>query len=307
MVSEEIGTSIYHIRHFPRALIAIRGALKGLRAIHRTKLNHRDASAGNILYYHGPNDPEPRGIIMDLEYAKEHSINSKTHDDKAGTAAFMAVEVSAGRYRHDQSRLPPSQRTNQTRKTIRTTGLAFRQNSLHDYESIWWIAIWLLFSLFEPGRLRTRAYVSNYEQVFKSSANDRWLFWGESDTFALLTGHLDSELEQDYLFTMELWAEALRRLYNQSYQAGQFEAQDPEIIQQAHQLGLQTIEKLILIVSNYSNELVFLTELPEAARSAPTPDSSILPMASLSLEPISHAKPRSTRSEKELEDVAVQA
>ncbi|KAF8598808.1 hypothetical protein BDV93DRAFT_547205 [Ceratobasidium sp. AG-I] len=268
MVSREVGTSIYRMRHFPHALCAIQGALRGLYGMHLAGFNHRDVSAGNILFYQGPDDQEPRGIIMDLEYAKRYDNKSNCHDVKTGTAAFMAVEVSAGSYIYKPSSLPLSRRIDVDGKRTRMPDLAFRQNSLHDYESMWWIALWLLFSLFEPNRLRTKAYISNYEKVFNSSADTRWTFWDRTDKFELLSEHLDSAAETDYLYEMATWAATLKGLYQQSYLAGGFEKQDPVIIQQTYELGVEALDKLAGIVSSYANQLLFFTELEAAP---PTP------------------------------------
>jgi hypothetical protein len=60
---------------------------------------------------------------------------------------------------------------------------------------------------------------------------------------------------------MLLWARKLRDLYTACYSGNNFTAHNPEKTQEAHEYGLTVLEKLIGIVSGYSDELVYFTEL----------------------------------------------
>ncbi|KAJ7585670.1 hypothetical protein C8J56DRAFT_948624 [Mycena floridula] len=83
---------------------------------------HRDISTGNI-YWDGTS-----GKLSDLEFMK--SVNDlTTHDVRAGTQEFIAIEVQQQRYRSRSSYREQNDKS-------------FRHNTLHDLESIWWILIW---------------------------------------------------------------------------------------------------------------------------------------------------------------------
>lgn len=42
---------------------------------------HRDVSSGNLIEYTSPDSTEPRGMLVDLEYAKEVAAPSSRHPD----------------------------------------------------------------------------------------------------------------------------------------------------------------------------------------------------------------------------------
>ncbi|KAF8598416.1 hypothetical protein BDV93DRAFT_561355 [Ceratobasidium sp. AG-I] len=79
----------------------------------------------------------------------------ESYGAKPGKAAFMTVEVAARRYMHNPSSLLDTLRMVQEEKGT-PPDLPFRQNLLHNLGSIWWITLWLLFSLFAPERPRTQ-------------------------------------------------------------------------------------------------------------------------------------------------------
>lgn len=62
--------------------------------------------------------------------------------------------------------------------------------------------------------------------------------------------------------------------------AGQFTAQDPPTIQEAHKIGYEILNELIKIVSGYPDKVGLFTELETAP---PTPEPSISGMAALTI------------------------
>ena len=76
-----------------------------------------------------------------------------------------------------------------------------------------------------------------------------------------LRGHPVLAREQRYIFQLVTWAEVLKELYSQSYQAGRFRAQDPATILKAYELRVEVLDKLIDIVSSYPDRFVSLVEL----------------------------------------------
>ena len=126
--------------------------LTALEIMHMLGYVHRDVSAGNILFW------EDRGILSDLESAKK-TTDLSTHEVRTvcllpcrvlhtprslfhnkGTNQYESVEVRQQRYlfryknydedgNYDEVEvLPP-----------------FKFNCIHDLESVWWIALWVLF------------------------------------------------------------------------------------------------------------------------------------------------------------------
>lgn len=152
----------------------------------------------------------------------------------------MAVEVALGMYRHNQ--FDVVQLLEATKEDEKASlDCPFRQNLLHDYESLWWITIWLLFSLFEPEQLSTRAYTLNCKQVFSSSAEKRFLFWHDKRDFISASKHLDSPTERVYLIKILQWAKVMHGLYKDSYKANRFGAQDLTTAQRAYELISTTL------------------------------------------------------------------
>lgn len=114
---------------------------------------HRDVSAGNLIEYTDPQTKESRGILIDLEYAKEFRVSDDPRQQPRtvcalslilpitccltiladqGTNLFMGIEVADQTFRFwpEEGAFPT----------------VWRHNTLHDFESIWWIALWVAFT-----------------------------------------------------------------------------------------------------------------------------------------------------------------
>jgi serine/threonine protein kinase len=123
---------------------------------------HRDVSIGNILSCDGV------AKLADLEYAKimgdSESQEMRTASkfrltlrgklliaSQQGTTYFMSVEVAARQFLfipRKQAGLPPMDNflaaPAQT-EVMAQTGVPFSHNHLHDLESLWWVAVWVVF------------------------------------------------------------------------------------------------------------------------------------------------------------------
>ncbi|KAJ3557293.1 hypothetical protein NM688_g1550 [Phlebia brevispora] len=168
IVFKEVGTPIVKEVSFNNAFYALFDACLALLYIHKAGWVHRDVSSSNILWI---NDTDPsklgRGKLVDLEYAKKEDDASQ-HLIQTATPFFMAVEVRQRNYRffdneergqtpmeRDPARGHAEQHTarvgqsTDTSKTPRRSEEAnlrpFRYMKLHDIESVWWIAVYLLF------------------------------------------------------------------------------------------------------------------------------------------------------------------
>jgi Fungal protein kinase len=104
---------------------------------------HRDVSAGNVLFYKGA------GILCDLESAKR-TTDLITHEVRTvrsillrlsypyslicnkGTNQYEPVEVNGRTYLFRDAE-------------DESEGPVFKFNCIHDLESTWWIALWVLF------------------------------------------------------------------------------------------------------------------------------------------------------------------
>jgi Fungal protein kinase len=99
------GRAIDEFRSVRELLEALRDAIKGHRSLYRDgKILHRDVSKNNIIIADGENEEDPRGLLIDLDLAKEMNSGPSGARHRTGTMEFMAIEVLEGKahtYRHD--------------------------------------------------------------------------------------------------------------------------------------------------------------------------------------------------------------
>jgi len=135
---------------------------------------HRDVSIGNILSCDG------HAKLADLEYAKKIG-DLKSHEKRTasgspitlsgqpliasqqGTMQFMSIEVAAQDFLFGPSDPGPSlteldEFLNATEQDVGTARskleVPFSYNHLHDLESLWWVAVWMVFyNYFSEGTL----------------------------------------------------------------------------------------------------------------------------------------------------------
>ncbi|KAI5994025.1 hypothetical protein EDD15DRAFT_2367147 [Pisolithus albus] len=123
---------IYEPRSRDTLLVTLQDARTALKFLRGVDLVYHDVSAGDVL---------PTAQICelaDLEYAK-HMDSDTERGLLTGTLGFMACEVEAQDYLYkcfqkiDKDSLD------------KWLQVPFRFNPLHDVESIWWIATWILY------------------------------------------------------------------------------------------------------------------------------------------------------------------
>jgi hypothetical protein len=121
---------------------------------------HRNVSIGNILLCDG------RVKLADLEYTKKmgdlksHEMRTASESlitlfgksliaSQQGTMDFMSIEVAAQNFLFVPSDPGPSsaeldEDTEENKGTAQTV-VPFSHNHLHDLESLWWVAVWVVF------------------------------------------------------------------------------------------------------------------------------------------------------------------
>ncbi|KAJ7135386.1 hypothetical protein C8R43DRAFT_1020821 [Mycena crocata] len=178
IVFKEVGRTVYDLNSVPEVMKALSDAIQGLKYMHQLGLVHRDVSPGNILVVNGT------AKIADLEYMKifrkdnavpglgqrmtPRNAESDLKEDKTGTAAFLAVEVWVNKYL-----FIPAERKNETTGSMevisRRKGDRFSTficNPLHDMESTYWIALWVLTSKTTKGTTKNARQNAIKEERF---------------------------------------------------------------------------------------------------------------------------------------------
>lgn len=99
------GRAIDRFKSIGEFLEACRDAIKGHRSLYQDgKILHRDISKNNIIIADARNDGDPKGMLIDLDLAKELNSRLSGARHRTGTMEFMAIQVLEGHahtYRHD--------------------------------------------------------------------------------------------------------------------------------------------------------------------------------------------------------------
>ena len=99
------GRAIDRFNSIEEFLEACRDAIKGHQSLYENaNILHRDISKNNIIIADAENDGDPRGMLIDLDLAKELNTGPSGARHRTGTMEFMAIEVLQGHnhtYRHD--------------------------------------------------------------------------------------------------------------------------------------------------------------------------------------------------------------
>ncbi|KEP46548.1 putative kinase domain protein [Rhizoctonia solani 123E] len=160
-----------------------------------------------------------RGVIADLEYAKEIDDPRVPHEVKTGTAAFMATEVAFMKHSRLSEFRSECKRPNsleeeelRDRRPVKSKPLPpFRHNELHDLESFWWVCVWMMLYLV-PVRKKYKAQLDNFNRVFCDKTS-RHRFLLSSDAFNESTTHLG----KDVIALIKEWADSINNIYAISY------------------------------------------------------------------------------------------
>ncbi|KAL1696709.1 hypothetical protein GGG16DRAFT_42837 [Schizophyllum commune] len=116
--------------------------LAGLIVLHQVGYCHHDMSPFNILELDG------QGVLADFEYVTQSSQLQARRGARMGTANFMAVEVMLGAHLipkrvHAKSAASLRELAKNRQKGIQRSD-PWKYSPVHDLESVWWIALWLL-------------------------------------------------------------------------------------------------------------------------------------------------------------------
>jgi serine/threonine protein kinase len=99
------GRPINEFKSVREFLEACRDFIKAHRSLYYDgKILHRDISENNIIVTDAEGEGDPRGILINLDLAKELDSDPSGARHRTGTMEFMAIEVLEGRaytYRHD--------------------------------------------------------------------------------------------------------------------------------------------------------------------------------------------------------------
>ncbi|KAJ7135382.1 hypothetical protein C8R43DRAFT_1203559 [Mycena crocata] len=176
---KEAGTTIYDLNSAREVMKALSDAVQGLKYLHLLGLVHRDISPGNIIMSNGV------AKITDLEYLKVYNEElavkgikkliyptGRSKEDKTGTEAFFAVEVVANQYLFipDFCKNPTTNIDEPLRRTIDDKYTVFHHNPLHDIESTFWIALWMLI-FNTPSKTLSQGQQNLQLTIFRPNAN----------------------------------------------------------------------------------------------------------------------------------------
>ncbi|KAI6026735.1 hypothetical protein BKA83DRAFT_4247255 [Pisolithus microcarpus] len=129
LVSRDVFQSIYDLRNLDTVFATLEDAHKAVDFLHDADWVHRDVNACNVVR------SGKMAKLDDFDYAKR--MDSKTtHELQQVTLDFMACEVGAQSYLFELFVCRPY---GYERKC------PFRFNPLHDMESLWWIAMWVVY------------------------------------------------------------------------------------------------------------------------------------------------------------------
>lgn len=132
----------------------------------------------------------------------------------------------------------------------------FRQNALHDLESFWWVAIWMLFSLVRPSEPILPNHHRNYNEVFGYSGRQR--FWSNDGIYNRFTTQFPAG--SDLADIMYDWKQCLVDCYLKSYDNELYVDVDVDIINEAHEALKKALGLLCEDTQGYPLELKCLED-----------------------------------------------
>ncbi|QRW24935.1 Fungal specific transcription factor domain [Rhizoctonia solani] len=236
IVFQEIGTPVQELRVFSKVFTAIQGGWEGLHAIHLSGKVHRDVSSGNVMLVPAMGTLAERGVVLDLEYAKDIHDTSTPHDVRTGTRAFMATEdVSAS---IDLDELIEQSTLWSSNLPMRAP--PFRHNPLHDMESFWWLCVWMMFYLVPTGTT-DRDRLADFHSIFHDERTKRNSL--SIPVFREFTLHLSTELTS----LLVTWLDLMNQIYNAAYKLMDLKNTsqiNDKMIEKSYQVGKRILEDL---------------------------------------------------------------
>jgi serine/threonine protein kinase len=105
LVGSPAGLPLHAYRSVRELLEALRDAIMGHKSLFEVGgILHRDISENNIIITEAATEGNPKGMLIDLDLAKELDSLSSGASHRTGTMQFMAIEVLQRKghtYRHD--------------------------------------------------------------------------------------------------------------------------------------------------------------------------------------------------------------
>jgi serine/threonine protein kinase len=105
LVVSPAGRPLHAYRSVGELLEALRNTIRGHKSLlEDRKILHRDISENNIIITEAATKGDPKGILIDLDLAKELDSLPSGASHRTGTMQFMAIEVLQGKghtYWHD--------------------------------------------------------------------------------------------------------------------------------------------------------------------------------------------------------------
>ncbi|KAI9780023.1 MAG: hypothetical protein M1816_003194 [Peltula sp. TS41687] len=99
------GRPLHEFQSVKEFLQACRDIVRALRSLYQDgNILHRDISKNNLIITDANSEGEPKGMLIDLDLAKELNSGPSGARHRTGTMEFMAIEVLEGTahtYRHD--------------------------------------------------------------------------------------------------------------------------------------------------------------------------------------------------------------
>ncbi|KAF8731102.1 Fungal specific transcription factor domain, partial [Rhizoctonia solani] len=273
IVFQEIGTPVQELRVFSKVFTAIQGGWEGLHAIHLSGKVHRDVSSGNVMLVPAMGTLAERGVVLDLEYAKDIHDTSTPHDVRTGTRAFMATEVEVMTH-HRYFEITRSQDVSASidldewikQSTLWSSNLPmqappFRHNPLHDMESFWWLCVWMMFYLVPTGTT-DRDRLADFHNIFHDERTKRNSL--SIPVFREFTLHLSMEL----ISPLVTWLDLMNQIYNAAYKQMDLKNTsqiNDKMIEKSYQVGKKILENLRQVsVKTESLPMITLQEHLEA-------------------------------------------
>ena len=147
------GRSISKFESIPELIEGLRDAIKVHRSLFMDgQILHRDISENNIIITDSPKGDGFKGMLIDLDLAKEEGQGPSGARHRTGTMEFMAIEVL----------------------------LRISHTYRHDLEAFFYVLIWLCVRRREvrprktrlPSSMLTRWYTGSYEMIAQAKLGD---------------------------------------------------------------------------------------------------------------------------------------
>ncbi|KAI6107333.1 hypothetical protein EV401DRAFT_1892135 [Pisolithus croceorrhizus] len=181
LVFKEVCQPIYELRTLDTVFATLEDTRKALQFLHSVDWVHRDISGGNVLRW------GKIGKLADLEYAKRMDSNT-THEVRTGTLEFMACEVEAQKYLF---------RPIMRRRVGADDSTSFRFNPLHDMESVWWIATWILYHHVDQEASRpSTKQINSFRELFPGCLNSRFPMFSTSLNIRVLPASFQNAAQE---------------------------------------------------------------------------------------------------------------